>query len=75
MDLRSLIKVLEEKGRLHRVRAEVDKDWELSCIARQVAYQPAAKRYGLVFEKPKGFDIPVAVNLQCHSLRHKEVTL
>jgi 2,5-furandicarboxylate decarboxylase 1 len=63
MDLRNLIKVLEEKGLLHRVKEPVDKEWELSCVARQVAYQPAARRYGLVFEKPKGYDIPVAVNL------------
>lgn len=63
MDLRSFLEVLEGKGKLQRVRTEVDKEWELSCIARHVAYMPAAKRYGLLFEKPKGFDIPVAVGL------------
>ncbi len=63
MDLRSFLNLLESKGRLQKVGAEVDKEWELSCIARHVARMPAAQRYGLLFEKPKGFDIPVAVGL------------
>ena len=63
MDLRSFIETLEHNGKLHRVKAEVDKEWELSCIARHVAHLPAEKRYGLLFENPKGFSIPVCVGL------------
>ena len=63
MDLRNLIETLERNGKLHRVKAEVDKDWELSCVARHVAYLPTEKRYGLLFERPKGFNIPIAVGL------------
>ena len=63
MDLRAFLKALESNGRLQRVKTEVDKDWELSCIARHVACMPAPKRFGLLFEKPKGYDTPVAVGL------------
>ena len=63
MDLRSFLSVLESNGKLQKVGTEVDKDWELSCIARHVAGMPAAQRYGLLFENTKGFDIPVAVGL------------
>ncbi len=60
-DFRSLIGVLEAKGRLHRIRAPVDKDWELTCIARHTMNLPPEHRYAIVFDNVRGFDIPVAV--------------
>jgi len=34
-DLRQYLKVLEEKGLLCHVKAEVDKDWEISAVCRR----------------------------------------
>ena len=36
-DLREYLKALENKGLLCHVTAEVDKDWEISAVCRQVA--------------------------------------
>lgn len=62
-DLRSLIKGLEASGNLKRVSAEVDKDWEISCITRQVMMLPQKERYALLFENVKGYSSPVAVGV------------
>ncbi|MFQ5851243.1 MAG: UbiD family decarboxylase [Candidatus Binatia bacterium] len=63
-DLRHYLNVLEQHGKLCRVRKEVDKDWELACIARWV-FQSLLEheRYGLRFEKVKGFDVPVVLGV------------
>ncbi len=59
-DLRAYLAVLEEKGKLKRVKKEVDKDWEIAAVCRQLFYQlPPAKRPALMFENVKGFNIPV----------------
>lgn len=61
-DFRHYLKVLEQKGKLRRVKKEVDKDWELACIARWVFQSlPENERYGLQFENVKGFDVPVVL--------------
>lgn len=61
-DLREHFSNLEKMGLLHHVKVEVDKDWELSCVARQIWLQlPEHRRYALMFDKVKGFNIPVAV--------------
>lgn len=62
-DLRESLKRLEAAGKLKRIIAEVDKDWEITCVARQVARLPSKERYGLMFEKIKGFDIPLVVGV------------
>lgn len=60
-DLRAYLAALEEKGKLKRVKKEVDKDWEIAAVCRQLFYKIAPeKRPALLFEKVKGFDIPVA---------------
>ncbi|MEW6665041.1 MAG: phenylphosphate carboxylase subunit beta [Thermodesulfobacteriota bacterium] len=55
-DLRSFIRRLEEEGELHRVKAEVDWDLELSHIAKinEQKQGPA-----LLFENVKGYSSPV----------------
>ncbi len=55
-DLRDFIKVVEEKGQLARVKAEVDWNLELSHIAKlnEEKGGPA-----LLFENVKGYDSPV----------------
>ncbi len=59
-DLREFIDLLEEKGLLRRVKAEVDPELEISEIVDRVS-----KRGGpaLFFERVKGSQFPVVANL------------
>lgn len=59
-DLRDFIRALEQRGELIRVQAEVDPVLEMTEIADRTlrAGGPA-----LLFENPKGYDIPVLANL------------
>ena len=61
-DLREYLAVLEEHGKLHHVTAEVDKDWEIAALCRRVFQKiPEKKRPVLIFDRVKGFDIPLLV--------------
>jgi len=61
-DLKAHLKALDDHGLLRRVRTEVDKDWELSAIMRWVYMgNEEAKRYAVLFERVKGYKIPVVV--------------
>jgi len=62
-DFRDYLSALEGKGKLKRVTVQVDKDWELSTIARTVTTMAAPQRYGLLFEKVKGYKTPVSTNI------------
>ncbi len=59
-DLRDFIQKLEERGELKRIRYPVDPHLEMTEIADRVlrAGGPA-----LLFENPKGYDMPVLANL------------
>jgi 4-hydroxy-3-polyprenylbenzoate decarboxylase len=59
-DLRDFLDKLEAMGELKRIRAEVDPHLEMTEISDRVlrAGGPA-----LLFENPKGFDVPVLTNL------------
>jgi len=57
--LRDLLSYLEANGKLKRVSAEVDKDWEITCITRAMMAEPAEKRYALMFDSVKRFSTPV----------------
>jgi 4-hydroxy-3-polyprenylbenzoate decarboxylase len=59
-DLRDFITLLESRGELRRIAQEVDPNLEMTEICDRVlrAGGPA-----LLFENPKGFDIPVLGNL------------
>ena len=59
-DLRDFIQQLEDQGELKRIRAEVDPYLEMTEICDRTlrAGGPA-----LLFENPKGFDVPVLGNL------------
>ncbi|MFO7593198.1 MAG: 4-hydroxy-3-polyprenylbenzoate decarboxylase [Pseudomonadota bacterium] len=59
-DLRDFIQQLEQRGELKRIRTEVDPHLEMTEIADRVlrAGGPA-----LLFENPKGSDIPLLANL------------
>jgi len=63
-DLRAYINVLEERGKLRRVKKEVDKDWEIAAVCRQLFYKfEPKKRPAVIFENVKGFDIPVVAGV------------
>lgn len=64
LDLQSFLTFLETSGHLKRVRAPVDKDWEIACIARwAIESTPEEAAYGILFESIKNHTVPVAVNL------------
>jgi UbiD family decarboxylase len=60
-DLREYLDVLSQKGLMKWVEEEVDKDWEISCVARKVFQQEPEKRFALGFKKVKGHHSPVVV--------------
>ena len=63
-DILSYLGVLEERGKLKRIQKEVDSSWELSCIARWMFQAlPEEKRFGLLFEQVKGYEIPVMTGI------------
>ena len=59
-DLREFIQFLEQRGELKRISAEIDPYLEMTEICDRTlrAGGPA-----LLFENPRGFDIPVLGNL------------
>ncbi|MGC8817252.1 MAG: UbiD family decarboxylase [Candidatus Hadarchaeum sp.] len=57
MDLRSFLKLLDEKGLLTRIRRPVDTKYEISTLIRLKNDRP------LLFENVKGFSMPVVANL------------
>lgn len=59
-DLREFMSALEQRGWLKRIRATVDPVLEITAIVDEVS-----KKNGpaLLFEKPKGSEIPLAINL------------
>ncbi len=64
LDLPSYLAFLDRSGRLQRVRAEVDKDTELACIARWALEGfTRGREYALVFERVRGHSLPVAVHV------------
>jgi 2,5-furandicarboxylate decarboxylase 1 len=63
-DLRAFLADLEAAGELTRVSAEVDTEYELGAIARRsLALGGIERNQGIFFERPRGFDVPVACNL------------
>ena len=70
-DLRDFLRTLKKEGELKRVADEVDPILEITEIADR-----AVKKGGpaLLFDNPKGYDIPVAINL-LGSRRRMELAL
>ncbi len=62
LDLRGFIRELEKHDKLKRVKTPVDKDWEITCIARNAMGLPPQKRYALLFENVNGFKEKVLIN-------------
>ena len=63
-DLREYLAVLENKGLLCHIEAEVDKDWEISAVCRRTFRSiPERNRPALMFDRIKGHDIPLVVGI------------
>ncbi len=61
-DLRDFINLLEKRGLLHRIKAEVDPLLEISEITDRMSKSPNGGK-ALFFEKVKGSQFPVVTNL------------
>src|SRR5664279_1134283 len=72
-DFQTFLKQLEAAGELTRVVAEVDPNLEIGAIADRVSKQPGGGK-ALLFEKPAGKAMPVAMNT-FGSLRRMEMAL
>ncbi|HEY9706440.1 MAG TPA: UbiD family decarboxylase, partial [Allocoleopsis sp.] len=59
-DLRSFIKLLEEKNQLHRIKTLVDPDLEIAEICNRMLQKGGP---ALLFENVKGAKYPIAINL------------
>ncbi len=63
-NMRDLIAVLEQRGKLRRVSKPVERDWELACMARWMFQGlDEADRFGLLFENVAGFETAVATGV------------
>src|SRR3972149_11540196 len=63
-DLREFIARLEKEGEVARIKTEVDVKYEVGAICHKAfAIPDPEKRKALVFEKPKGCNMSLAVNL------------
>lgn len=85
-DMRDYLAVLEQQNCLRRITREVDRNWEIACLAKWM-YQtlPVEERFGFYFQNVKGCKIPVvtgalgaspkgvALALQCdvHEINNK----
>ena len=70
-DLRDFIRALEEKGELKRIAVEVDPVLEITEFADRAVKQGGP---ALLFEKPKGYGVPVLINAFA-SMRKMEIAL
>jgi 4-hydroxy-3-polyprenylbenzoate decarboxylase len=72
-DFQTFLKKLESLGELSRVAPEVDPVLEMGAIADRVSKQPGGGK-ALLFERPTGKTIPVAMNV-FGSLKRMELAL
>ena len=61
-DINDFIADLDKRGLLSRIRESVNPDLEIAALTDRVCKLPGGG-HGLLFERPTGFDMPVATNL------------
>ncbi|HEX6324405.1 MAG TPA: UbiD family decarboxylase domain-containing protein, partial [Vicinamibacterales bacterium] len=61
-DLNSFIQDLEKRKELARISEPVDPNLEIAAIADRVSKSPGGGP-ALLFDSPKGYDVPVAINM------------
>ena len=64
-DLREFIDLLESRGMLKRITAEVDCELEITEITDRVSKMEGDKNVALLFENVKGYDIPEIGRASC----------
>src|SRR4030042_61277 len=63
-DLRSFLEALAAQGELVKVSVEVDVKYEIGAVARQAHDVGGSEgNKALFFERPKGYNIPIALNV------------
>ena len=62
LDINAFIAELDKRGDLARITDSVDPHLEMSALVDRVSKSPGGGP-GLLFERPTGHTIPVAVNL------------
>jgi UbiD family decarboxylase len=74
--MRDFLAVLEQQALLKRITREVDRNWEVACIAKWM-YQglPAEQRFGLYFQNVSGAGIPVVTGALGSSARSVAMAL
>ena len=60
LNLRDFIRKLDKAGELKRIKAEVDVELEITEITDRVSKSVGP---ALLFERPRGYDMPIAINL------------
>ncbi|MFQ5853306.1 MAG: UbiD family decarboxylase [Candidatus Binatia bacterium] len=63
-DLREYLAALDKRGFLCHVQAEVDKDWEIAAVCRRTFQEiPQERRPALIFDRIKGYNIPLVIGI------------
>lgn len=63
-DMRDYLATLDKLGKLHHVKTEVDKDWEIAAVCRKLFQSiPTAKRPAIIFDNVKGSSVPVVAGM------------
>ncbi len=62
-DLRAFLSLLEKRGELVRIKAEVDAELEIAEITDRVSKEQGAPNRALLFERVKGTAFPVVTNV------------
>ena len=70
-DFREFLKALKEQNEVIKIKAEVDPVFEITEITERAQKEKGLANKALVFEKVKGFDIPVITNAFGSSKRMK----
>ncbi len=82
-DLRDFLKILEEENQLIRVKEEVDDKYEIATILWELHEKMGMDAPAVIFEKVKGYEVPVVKNvlgnykriaLACHMENWKKAT-
>lgn len=61
-DCRKFLSELERRQKLRKIEVPVDKDWEISSLARLAAELPPAERFAILFQSVRGSKHPVLIN-------------
>jgi 4-hydroxy-3-polyprenylbenzoate decarboxylase len=62
LDLRELMRLLEDRGQLRRIDAPVRRELEITEIADRLVKGPTAQNHALLFEHVEGAAMPVLIN-------------